>query len=86
MSATVTIWTYDWVPEMPRGFVRDIRLRWACEEAGLAYSVGTVPFDARGPAHLARQPYGQVPFLTAAPSRCSKAAPGFSIWPRRAKR
>jgi glutathione S-transferase len=58
------IWTYDWVPEGPRGFVRDLRLRWACEEAGLAYSVRTVPFNGRGADHLARQPFGQVPFLS----------------------
>ncbi|MEO6378899.1 MAG: glutathione S-transferase N-terminal domain-containing protein, partial [Caulobacteraceae bacterium] len=58
------VWTYDWVPEGPRGFVRDLRLRWASEEAGLAYSVRTVPFDDRGPDHLARQPFGQVPFLS----------------------
>lgn len=58
------VWTYDWVPEGPRGFVRDIRLRWACEEAGLEYSVRTVPFDDRGPDHVARQPFTQVPFLT----------------------
>lgn len=58
------IWTYDWVPEMPRGFVRDLRLRWACEEAGLAYAVKTVPFDGRATNHLDRQPFGQVPFLT----------------------
>jgi glutathione S-transferase len=42
------VWTYDWVPEGPRGFVRDIRLRWACEEAGFGYSVRTVPFNDRG--------------------------------------
>ncbi|MGE0621797.1 MAG: glutathione S-transferase family protein [Pseudomonadales bacterium] len=57
------VWTYDWVPEGPRGFVRDLRLRWACEEAGIAYTVRTVPFDDRGARHLARQPFGQVPFL-----------------------
>jgi len=56
--------TYDWVPEGPRGFVRDMRLRWACEEAGLVYSVSTVPFNNRGPEHLARQPFGQIPFLS----------------------
>lgn len=60
----LTIWTYDWVPNGPRGFVRDLRLRWACEEAGLPYAVKTVAFDGRGPEHLARQPFGQVPFLT----------------------
>ncbi len=58
------VWTYDWVPEGPRGFVRDLRLRWACEEAGFGYSVRTVPFDDRGADHLARQPFGQVPFLS----------------------
>lgn len=59
----LTIWTYDWVPAGPRGFVRDLRLRWACEEAGLDYSVGTVPFEGRETNHLAQQPFGQVPFL-----------------------
>lgn len=59
----LTIWTLDWVPEGPRGFVRDLRLRWACEEAGLAYAIGTVPFDGRATNHLERQPFGQVPFL-----------------------
>jgi glutathione S-transferase len=58
------IWTFDWVPEGPRGFVRDMRLRWACEEAGLDYSIRTIPFSDRGADHLARQPFGQVPFLT----------------------
>lgn len=59
----LAVWTYDWVPEGPRGFVRDLRLRWACEEAGLAYTVRTVPFEGREPQHLERQPFGQVPFL-----------------------
>jgi glutathione S-transferase len=59
----LTLWTYDWVPDGPRGFVRDLRLRWACEEAGLDYAVRTAPFDGRETNHLARQPFGQVPFL-----------------------
>lgn len=58
------IWTLDWVPEGPRGFVRDLRLRWACEEAGLPYRVQTIPFDDRETNHLAQQPFGQVPFLS----------------------
>src|SRR5918911_4056301 len=58
------VWTYDWVPEGPRGFVRDMRLRWACEEASFGYSVRTVPFNDRGADHLARQPFSQVPFLS----------------------
>ncbi|MGV2496486.1 glutathione S-transferase family protein [Pelagerythrobacter aerophilus] len=63
MAETITIWTYDWVPEGPRGFVRDFRLRWACEEAGLPYAVRTVAFDDRETNHLDRQPFGQVPML-----------------------
>jgi len=59
----LTIWTLDWVPDMPRGFVRDLRLRWACREAGLDYAVRTVPFDGRETNHLDRQPFGQVPWL-----------------------
>ena len=61
---TLTVWTYDWVPEAPRGFVRDLRLRWALEEAGLDYAVRSTPFAERGPEHLEHQPFGQVPFLT----------------------
>jgi glutathione S-transferase len=60
----LTIWTLDWVPPGPRGFVRDLRLRWACEEAGLVYAVRTIPFDGRETNHLEQQPFGQVPFLT----------------------
>lgn len=60
----LTIWTYDWVPEGPRGFVRDLRLRWAAEEASLVYDVGTVAFDDRATNHLDCQPFGQVPYLT----------------------
>jgi glutathione S-transferase len=56
--------TYDWVPEPPRGLVRDLRIRWALEEAGLAYRIATTPFQTRGEDHLARQPFAQVPWLT----------------------
>lgn len=56
--------TFDWVPQMPRGYVRDLRVRWALEEARLPYRVAGVPFDGRGADHLAHQPFGQVPWLT----------------------
>ena len=59
----LTFWTYDWVPDGPRGFVRDLRLRWAAEEAGLAHEIRTVPFEGREANHLDRQPFGQVPYL-----------------------
>ncbi|MDB5451690.1 MAG: Glutathione S-transferase domain [Caulobacteraceae bacterium] len=56
--------TYDWVPPPPRGFVRDLRIRWALEEAGLPYRVESTPFRDRMPEHFAHQPFGQVPWLT----------------------
>lgn len=59
----LTLYTFDWVPPPPRGFVRDLRVRWALEEAALPYRVAGVPGD-KGPAHLAHQPFGQVPWLT----------------------
>ena len=58
--------TFDWVPETPRGYVRDLRVRWALEEAALPYRVESTPFRGRGLAHFAHQPFGR---LTAAP-RC----------------
>ena len=60
----LTLFTYDWVPEPPRGYVRDLRVRWALEEAGLPYRVQGVPFKDRGAGHLAHQPFAQVPWLT----------------------
>lgn len=60
----LNIWTLDWVPEGPRGYVRDLRLRWACEEAKLPYGVKTIPFDDRNTGYLHMQPFGQVPFLS----------------------
>ena len=56
--------TFDWVPEMPRGYVRDLRVRWALEEAGLPYRVESVPFSEKTAAHFSHQPFGQVPWLT----------------------
>jgi glutathione S-transferase len=62
--ADLILTTFDWVPEMPRGFVRDLRVRWALEEAGLPYRVESVPFRDRKAEHFAHQPFGQVPWLT----------------------
>ena len=56
--------TFDWVPETPRGYVRDLRVRWALEEAGLPYRVESTPFRDRKAEHFAHQPFGQVPWLT----------------------
>src|ERR1700753_3745723 len=56
--------TFDWVPKPPRGYVRDIRIRWALEEAGLQYEVKGTPFEKREADHFLHQPFGQVPWLT----------------------
>ena len=60
----IILTTFDWVPEMPRGYVRDLRVRWALEEARLPYRVESVPFRDRKTEHFAHQPFGQVPWLT----------------------
>lgn len=60
----LTLTTFDWVPEAPRGYVRDLRVRWALEEAGLPYRVESVPFRDRNAEHFSHQPFGQVPWLT----------------------
>lgn len=57
---TPTITTFAWVPSFARGFVRDIRPRWAFEEVGQPYAVDLIR-DARTPEHRRRQPFGQVP-------------------------
>lgn len=84
--AEVTIWTYDWVPEGPRGLVRDLRLRWACEEAGLGYEVRTVAFEDRATNHLDRQPFGQVPFLDDGPVRLFESGAGLLHLARKSER
>lgn len=59
----LTLTTFDWVPETRRGYVRDIRVRWALEEARLPYRVQSVLSRVRGAEHYAHQPFGQVPWL-----------------------
>lgn len=80
------IWSYDWVPEGPRGFVRDLRLRWACEEAGLDYEVRTIPFDGRETNHLDRQPFGQIPYLTDGPLEIFESGAGLLHLARKSDR
>lgn len=63
MSTKITITTYDWVPEFAHGYVRDIRVRWLCEEIGRDYDIDTVSVREKSPEHFTRQPFGQVPIL-----------------------
>jgi glutathione S-transferase len=62
--ADLILTTFDWVPQAPRGYVRDLRVRWALEEARLPYRIRSVPSRARSAEHFVHQPFGQVPWLT----------------------
>lgn len=62
-TAEIEVTAYRWVPEMARGYVKDLRVRWALEEIGRPYRVRRVGgvFGQKEAAHLADQPFGQVP-------------------------
>ena len=58
----IAVTTVDWVPPFAHGHLRDLRLRWALEEAGLAYEMRFVPLMGRdAPDYRALQPFGQIP-------------------------
>ena len=60
----ITISAFRWVPESARGQVRDLRARWALEEAGLPYKTRLLEQgDQDKPDYRALQPFGQVPIL-----------------------
>lgn len=60
---SIVLYTLDWVPDFPRGFVRDLRVRWVLEETGHPYEVATVPMGPKSAKHRAIQPFGQVPAI-----------------------
>ncbi|WP_297836987.1 glutathione S-transferase family protein [uncultured Roseibium sp.] len=60
---TLTLYTFDWLPEFPRGFVRDLRVRWGLEEIGRSYQVATVPAHPKSTEHRKLQPFTQVPVI-----------------------
>src|ERR1700756_3125315 len=58
----ITITAFDWVPDFARGLVRDLRVRWALEEAGLEYQAKLITHEEKlTPAYRALQPFSQVP-------------------------
>lgn len=60
----ITISAFRSVPPPARGLVRDLRVRWALEEAGLAYRTRLLePGDQDEPEYRALQPFGQVPIF-----------------------
>jgi glutathione S-transferase len=61
-NAEIEITCFSWVPEGPRGLVKDLRVRWALEEAGLNYRVRAIGLE-RPADYRKDQPYEQVPCL-----------------------
>ena len=59
-SADIEITGFRWVPEFAQGVVRDLRVRWALEEAGLDYRVRLLGQE-RPLEYLKEQPFDQVP-------------------------
>ena len=61
---TITISAFRWVPDFAKGQVRDLRVRWALEEAGLAYATRLLrQGEQNEPEYRALQPFGQVPIF-----------------------
>jgi len=59
---TPTITAFEQSPDRGKGLARDMRVRWALEEAGQPYNVRLVSFGAmKEPAHRALHPFGQIP-------------------------
>ena len=60
MKPTITAFKHS--PDRGRGLARDMRVRWALEEAGQPYDVRLVTFpEMKQAAHLALHPFGQIP-------------------------
>lgn len=59
-DASIEITAFQWVPDFAQGLVRDLRARWALEEAGLDYKVRLLGQE-RPTDYLLEQPFDQVP-------------------------
>jgi glutathione S-transferase len=61
-NASIEITALAWVPPGAQGLVKDLRVRWALEEAGLDYRVRLIGGE-RPPGYAQDQPFNQVPCL-----------------------
>lgn len=60
----ITLSAFRSVPPFAQGMVRDLRARWALEEAGLPYQAKLISQkDKATPAYRELQPFGQVPMF-----------------------
>ena len=60
-EADIEITAFAWVPPFAQGLVRDLRVRWALEEAGIPYRERLLDATRERPDHFSLQPFGQVP-------------------------
>jgi glutathione S-transferase len=59
---TIEVAAFRWVPAFAQGYVKDLRVRWALEEAGIPYRVTLIDGQTvRTDAYQRWQPFGQVP-------------------------
>ncbi|HEY7688176.1 MAG TPA: glutathione S-transferase family protein [Dongiaceae bacterium] len=59
---TIHVSAFRWVPDFAQGYVRDLRVRWALEEAGLPYEATLIdPEIQKSAGYRHWQPFGQVP-------------------------
>jgi glutathione S-transferase len=61
-NAAIEVTALRWVPPGAQGLVKDLRVRWALEEAGLDYRVRLMGGE-RPSGYLQDQPFDQVPCL-----------------------
>jgi glutathione S-transferase len=59
-NADIEVTGFNWVPDGPRGLVKDLRVRWALEEAGLDYRFRGIGLE-RPAGYRDDQPFEQVP-------------------------
>ena len=59
-QADIEVTAFRWVPEPAQGLVKDLRVRWALEEAGLDYRVRLIGIE-RPAGYAGDQPFNQVP-------------------------
>ena len=58
----IKVSAFRWVPPFAQGLVREFRVRWALEEAGLGYEERLLGReDQKSPGYRELQPFGQVP-------------------------
>lgn len=61
-KADIEVTAFAWVPDFAKGQVRDLRVRWALEEAGLCYRERLLDaLNPRPEEYFQEQPFGQVP-------------------------